>query len=82
MVDVIVDGEIAYCLPDCTCCRACHKLIDEVKECPEADDIWNRYKCNPDCEYYEEIWDEEELKKELALDEDKTLMEPMEETND
>jgi hypothetical protein len=29
MVDVIIDGEVAYCLPDCTCCTACHKLIDE-----------------------------------------------------
>lgn len=34
MVDVIIDGEVAYCLPDCTCCTACHKLIDEVDECP------------------------------------------------
>ncbi len=34
MVDVIIDGEVAYCLPDCTCCTACHKLITEVDECP------------------------------------------------
>ena len=33
MADVIIDGEVDYCLPDCTCCTACHKLIYEVEEC-------------------------------------------------
>lgn len=76
MVDVIIDGEEAYCLPDCTCCTACHKLIKEVEECPfpEPCGLWSdKYKCTPDCEYYQEIWDEKELKEELAKDEDKLL---------
>lgn len=83
MVDVIIDGEAAYCLPDCTCCTACHKLITEVDECPfpEPYGLWSdKYRCSPDCNYYQEIWEDEELKKELALDEDKTLLEPLEET--
>lgn len=55
MFDVIIDGEEAYCLPDCTCCTACHKLIHEVDECPypEPYGLWSdKYKCTPDCEYY------------------------------
>lgn len=63
-------------LPDCTCCTACHKLINEVEECPfpEPNGLWSdKYKCTPDCNYYHEIWDEKELKEELAKDEDKLL---------
>lgn len=74
MADVIIDGEVDYCLPDCTCCTACHKLIYEVDECPfpEPYGLWSdKYKCTPDCEYYKEIWDEKELKEELEKDEDK-----------
>lgn len=77
MVEVIIDGEPAYCLPDCTCCTECHKLITEVKECqlPKPYGLWSdKYKCTPDCEYYNEIWDEKELKEELDLDEDKHLL--------
>ena len=59
MVDVIIDGEPAYCLPDCTCCTACHKLITEVDECPfpEPYGPWSDpHNCTPDCNYYHEIW--------------------------
>ena len=74
MADVIIDGEVDYCLPDCTCCTACHKLRYEVNESPfpGAYGLWtDKYKYTTDREYYKEIWDEKELKEELEKDEDK-----------
>lgn len=74
MVSVYYDGELCSCLPDCACCRACHKLIDDVDECPEATEFGNKWRCDPNCEYYDEIWDENELQEELAKDEDKFFL--------
>ena len=70
MVDVYYNGVLCLCLPDCACCRACHKLIEDVDECPEPNEYHDKYKCDPNCEHYEEIWDENELKAELDKDED------------
>lgn len=73
MVSVYQDGELCLCLPDCACCTACHKRIDDVDKCPEAESWGNPYRCDPNCVYYQEIWDEKELKEELEKDEDKIL---------
>lgn len=67
MINVIREGIIHYCLPSCACCKFCHKLIGNVDKCPED----GGDECNPDCAYYDEIWDENELKEELDQDEDK-----------
>lgn len=69
MISVYFDGEECFCLPDCACCRACHKRLADVETCPEPmgnDDD----ECDPNCEYYDEIWDEKELNEELAKDKD------------
>ena len=75
MVTVIQDGVEAFCLPSCACCRACHKLIKDVDKCPNAKPYEDEYKCDPDCCDYDEIWDEDELKEELALDDDNIVEE-------
>lgn len=41
MVDVIIDGEPAYCLPDCTCCTAC-----QIDATPEAMERIRQYIMN------------------------------------
>lgn len=68
MVDVIYDGIQCFCLPDCACCKACHKRLNEMEKCPEGNE-----HCDPNCNDYAEIWDETELKEELAQDDDKKL---------
>ena len=67
MAHSICNYEGSICIPDCACCRLCHKLIDDDIKCPEGDE----YCSIGDCEYYDEIWDENELKAELEKDEDK-----------
>lgn len=66
---VISNGIECYCLPDCAVCQSCHKRMNEIQECPEHND-----SCDADCEYYAELWDEDELKEELEKDEDKRLL--------
>lgn len=73
MVAVYQDGVQCFCLPDCTVCRACHKRIEDVDKCPEATSFEDYDRCSPDCIYYSEIWDENELKEELERDEDNEL---------
>lgn len=68
MIDVIYEGIHCYCLPDCSCCKYCHKRLNDINECPLNED-----HCDSDCEYYDEIWDENELKAELEKDEDKEM---------
>lgn len=69
MAFVIYNGVECYCLPDCACCKLCHKLISEIDDCPDG----NEY-CNAgECDYYDEIWDNNELKEELDKDEDKII---------
>ena len=68
MAHTINNDEGCICIPDCACCRLCHKLIDYDIKCPEHNDT-----CDADCEYYDEIWDENELKAELEKDEDKEM---------
>lgn len=65
---VVSNGIECYCLPDCAICKSCHKRMTDVQECSEHNDT-----CDSDCEYYAELWDEDELKEELAKDEDKLL---------
>lgn len=73
MIPVYYDGIQCFCLPDCACCKACHKRLADVDTCPEPrgnDDD----ECDPNCEHYAEIWDEKELNEELAKDEDRRLL--------
>ena len=66
---VISNGIECFCLPDCAVCQACHKRMNDIQECPEHNDT-----CEADCEYYTELWDENELKAELAKDEDENVL--------
>lgn len=74
MIDMYQDGVLVDVLPSCAVCRACHKLMSEVEECPEPEDWQDKYVCIPDCPNYDEIWDEKELQEELDKDEDKHLL--------
>ena len=56
----------ASCIPDGACCRLCHKIITDDIKCPYGDG----YCSMGDCGYYDEIWDEKELKAELEMNED------------
>lgn len=67
MINVYNCGTIYYFIPDCTVCKACHKQIGDVGECPFPLDGRNKDECDTDCEYFEEIWDKKELLKELSL---------------
>ena len=67
MAHSICNDEGCICIPDCACCRLCHKLVTDDINCPDG----NEYCITGDCEYYDEIWDENELKAELEKDEDK-----------
>lgn len=69
MVNVYYDEILCLCLPDCACCTACHKRITDVDKCPEATSFEDDDRCSSDCIYYRELWDENELKEELANDE-------------
>lgn len=74
MVDICQDGVFVDCPLSCAVCKACHKLITELDECPEPEDGQDKYVCIPDCPNYDEIWDEKELQEELDKDEDKHLL--------
>lgn len=74
MVDICQDGVFVDCPLSCAVCKACHKLITELDECPEPEDWQDKYVCIPDCHNYDEIWDEKELQEELDKDEDKHLL--------
>ena len=74
MVDICQDGVFVDCPLSCAVCKACHKLITELDECPEPEDWQDKYVCIPDCPNYDEIWDENDLQEELDKDEDKHLL--------
>ena len=74
MVDICQDGVFVDCPLSCAVCKACHKRITELDECPEPEDWQDKYVCIPDCPSYDEIWDEKELQEELDKDEDKHLL--------
>ena len=74
MVDICQDGVFVDCPLSCAVCKACHKRITELDECPEPADWQDKYVCIPDCPNYDEIWDEKELQEELDKDEDKHLL--------
>ena len=74
MVYICQDGVFVDCPLSCAVCKACHKLITELDECPEPADWQDKYVCIPDCPNYDEIWDEKELQEELDKDEDKHLL--------
>ena len=74
MVDICQDGVFVDCPLSCAVCKACHKRLTELDECPEPADWQDKYVCIPDCPNYDEIWDEKELQEELDKDEDKHLL--------
>jgi hypothetical protein len=74
MVDICQDGVFVDCPLSCAVCKACHKRLTEMDECPEPADWQDKYVCIPDCPNYDEIWDEKELQEELDKDEDKHLL--------
>ena len=74
MVDICQDGVFVDCPLSCAVCKACHKRITDLDECPEPEDLQDKYVCIPDCPNYDEIWDEKELQEELDKDEDKHLL--------
>lgn len=74
MVDICQDGVFVDCPLSCAVCKACHKRITDLDECPEPADWQDKYVCIPDCPNYDEIWDEKELQEELDKDEDKHLL--------
>lgn len=74
MVDICQDGVFVGCPLSCAVCKACHKRITDLEECPEPENWQDKYVCIPDCPNYDEIWDEKELQEELDKDEDKHLL--------
>lgn len=74
MVDICQDGVFVDCPLSCAVCKACHKRLTEMDECPEPADWQDKYVCIPDCPNYDEIWDEKELQEELDKDEDKHIL--------
>lgn len=74
MVDIVQDGVFVDCPLSCAVCKACHKRLLDMDECPEPEDWQDKYQCIPDCPNYDEIWDEKELQEELDKDEDKHLL--------
>ena len=79
MVELFQDRfPVEYPLP-CAVCRACHKLLTELDECPEPEDWRDVNVCESECPSYDEIYDETELKEELDKDKDRHLLDEPEE---
>lgn len=74
MIELFQDGfHVEYPMP-CAVCKACHKRLIEINECPEPEDWQDKYVCITDCPNYDEIWNEKELQEELGKDEDRHLL--------
>lgn len=74
MIDMYQDGILVDVLPSCAVCRACHKLMTDVEECPEPEPWQDTSVCISDCPSYDEIWDDKELQEELDKDNDRHLL--------